>query len=74
MLIIQDKKFITDLLDAGFKKNNQLLIKGMTELFDATNERIDKVLDQLKDHHDIINNHERRIEKVEEKVFTTTSA
>ena len=28
--------------------------------------KIDKVLDELKDHNDIINNHERRIEKIEE--------
>jgi len=78
MLTTQDKKYIsseiTSQIGNGLKKNNEILIKGMSELFDVTNERIDKVLAQLKDHHNILNNHERRIEKVEEKVFTTTIA
>jgi len=62
------------------KENNGILIKEVVELFNATNERIeevnenlcqriDKVLEQMKDHNDILDTHERRIEKVEEKVF-----
>ena len=76
MLTTQDKKYITD----SIKTNNEDLLKEIIELFDATNnridqvneklsQRIDKVLDQLKSHHDVLNNHERRIEKAEEKVF-----
>ena len=48
----------------------------MNEKIDGVNQnlsqRIDKVLTKLKDYNDILDNHERRIEKVEEKVFTTT--
>lgn len=69
MLNTQDKKYIADQITAALKKNNKILIKGMTDLFNVTNERIDKVLAQLKDHNDILNNHERRIEKVEERVL-----
>ena len=77
MLTSEDKKYILNTI----KTNIQILLKEIVELFDATNkridesnERIDKVLAQLKDHNDILDNHERRIEKVEEKVFTTTIA
>ncbi|NCO88433.1 hypothetical protein COW98_01865 [Candidatus Roizmanbacteria bacterium CG22_combo_CG10-13_8_21_14_all_35_9] len=76
MLTKDDRKFITELLDERFKKNNEVLVKEMVELFnttneriDDTNERIDKVLDQLKDRNDFLDTHERRIEKLEEKVF-----
>lgn len=84
MLTKSDKQFIVD----AIKDNNKLIFKEMIELFNATNERIDqsnkridqsnvridKVLSQLKDHNDILNNHERRIEKVEEQIFTTTTS
>lgn len=84
MLTKDDKKYITDLLNKSFKENNEILVKEMTGLFNASNsridevnenlsERIDKVLSELKDHNDIIDNHERRIEKVEEKVFVITT-
>lgn len=55
-------------------------IDGIIERLDKTNnriddsnKRIDKVLIKLEDHHDTLNNHELRIEKVEEKIFTTTT-
>lgn len=61
------------------------LFEVTNERIDKTNENIDKVnnnlspkIDQiskeLKYNHNILDTHERRIEKVEEKVFTTTSA
>jgi len=35
--------------------------------------KIDKALQQLKDHNDILDNHEHRLDKVEDKVFTATT-
>lgn len=61
-----DKKF-----DRKFKENNEILIKEITGLFNSTNERIDNVLKKLEDHQDDIDNHERRIEKLEDKAFAT---
>lgn len=43
----------------------------VVELFSITNKKLDKVLLKLDDHNDFLNNHELRIEKVEEKVFAT---
>jgi len=98
MLTKDDKKFISELLDKRFKKNNEILVKNMLDLFTVTNERIDKLNKKLSDRIDSVNknlsekiddtderidkvfnhlrddfgsieDHERRIEKVEEKVF-----
>lgn len=69
MLTKADKKYINEIL----ANNNKILIKEMIGLFNATNERIDKVLDELKDHDSDLDNHERRINKLEEKVFVTTT-
>lgn len=59
------------IIEEKLDKNNEKLIKQIVELIDIANERID---DQKKD----IDNHEDRIEKIEEKVFsigcTTTSS
>ncbi|MEK7633276.1 MAG: hypothetical protein AAB437_00335 [Patescibacteria group bacterium] len=77
-----DKKFdkridnlATDVIDL-FEATNSVIKKldnKLSNKIDITNERIDKVLDQLKDHNDIIDTHERRIEKVEEKVFSISA-
>lgn len=58
-------------LDKKFKENNEVLIKEILELFDTTNEWIDRVLEKLDDLQGDINNHEGRISKIEEKVFAT---
>ncbi len=75
MLTTSDKKYIssevTEQIDKALKKNNEVLIKEIVELFDTTNERIDKVLEKLDDHQGDINSHERRITKLEDKVFAS---
>lgn len=75
MLTTSDKKYIssevTEQIDKPLKKNNEVLIKEIVELFDTTNERIDKVLEKLDDHQGDINSHERRITKLEDKVFAS---
>jgi len=78
------KEFATK---ADLKTMSLYIIKEVTELFNATNERIDKVnanlskridesnqridrvLIKIEDHDNYINAHERRLEKVEAKVF-----
>lgn len=73
MLTDQDIKklkeiFVTKIeFRAGIKELSDNLIQGMTDLFNATNERIDKILLKLEDHDDQLNEHDRRIEKLEEK-------
>jgi tetrahydromethanopterin S-methyltransferase subunit G len=54
MLTKNDKKYISETI----KENNGVLIKEMIELFNATNERIDKVEEKLDD----------KIDKVEERL------
>ena len=63
-------------LDEKFKENNEYLVKETVSLFNATNEAIeetretvDKILDEVKGINSDIDNHERRIGKIEEKVF-----
>lgn len=46
----------------------------IVELFSITNTKLDEVLKKLDDHNDDIDNHERRIAKLEDKVFTTTTS
>lgn len=70
--------FVTkDELRMELKGFSNSIIKGITELFNATNERIDgsnkridKVLLKLEEHDDDIRNHRRRIVKIEEKVYS----
>lgn len=63
------------------KETVENILKGVGELFNATNERIDKlnsdlsfridkILIKLEEHDDGLNNHERRIEKLEEKIYS----
>ncbi|VVA44019.1 conserved hypothetical protein [Candidatus Roizmanbacteria bacterium] len=67
-----DKKI--DLLDKSLGK----LSEETVELFTITNKRLEEVNQNLGDKIDAINgvivNHEHRIEKVEEKVFITTTS
>jgi uncharacterized protein YoxC len=83
MLTKDDKKFIID----SIKSNNDVLVKDMLDLFNATNaiikkvddklnnkidqtnERIDRILDQLQDDDESINDHEKRMGKIEDRVF-----
>lgn len=52
--------------------------KNLDEKIDKVNEylgsRIDRVLDQLRDDDESINDHEKRIGKLEEKVFIITTS
>ncbi len=75
MLTKDDLRLIDERLDARIKA----LLMEITELFVSTNKRIDKVeyilskkidkiLVKLDTHQSDIENHERRLEKLEEKV------
>jgi len=74
MLTKGDKQFIVDTVKESIKENNKVLIEEIIGLFNVTNERIDQVLDQLKDHDSDIDNHDKRIGNLEVKVFATTTS
>lgn len=69
MLTRSDLKQIGILIDRKLDERIKPLLNELVEMFMAQNERIDKVLLKLEDHQSDINEHERRIERVEEKVF-----
>ena len=68
-------KEMTDLFTITNERIDNLSerLDGANKRIDGTNKRIDKVLVKLEDHHNTINNHERRIEKIEESTPFTTS-
>lgn len=61
-----------------FQKYTDMIMKEMTDLISVVLEKIDafKVsMEEKSDYqNDVINTHERRIEKLEERVYTTTSS
>lgn len=72
-------------LDLKMDKKIDILSHDIMDLFKVTNERIDKlatnmnekfelVLDELKNNKSQLNNHDDRIIRLEDKVFTTTSS
>ncbi len=74
MLTKNDKKFIID----SISKNNDVLVKDIMSLFNATNKRIDesdrkidKILEKLDEHNNFLNDHELRIGRLEDKAFAT---
>ena len=80
MLTNDDKKFILQALDKRFDK----LGEDVVDLFKATNfeiinvekklsEKIDKLSDKVDDINGVIVNHEHRVEKLEEKIFSITA-
>lgn len=78
--------FVTkDEFKSEFKKVNKRLermdksfgniaedIRTVIEMVGDTNQKLNKINDKIADHDDILENHERRIDKVEDKVFSTT--
>ncbi len=77
MLTKDDKKFITDTVTFAIAKNNEVMIKEMLGLFDANNSAMMKMEDRLSKQisgvNDNLDTDERRIEKLEEKVFTISA-
>lgn len=55
-------KELTDYINIGFEKLSEIIT------------RLDKLDTKLNHHRGIVDNHERRIEKIEEKVFTTVAS
>jgi predicted nucleic acid-binding Zn-ribbon protein len=82
MLTKNDKKYISDSIKKELKKyptRNEteiMLQKVVDDLIDFLNpslKKIDDIHTEVKGHTDDIDNHERRISKLEEKVFATTA-
>ncbi len=73
---------VKDMLDL-FNANNSVIekldnklsdkIDKTNERIDDTNEKIDRVLNNLSNDFDSIEDHEKRIGKIEEKVFVALS-
>ncbi|EKE06049.1 MAG: hypothetical protein ACD_19C00103G0003 [uncultured bacterium] len=87
MLTKDDKKYISGTVSKAISgalvKNNKILVKEMVGLFTASDsyikevdeklsDKIDRVLDQLKTDDNSISDHDKRIGKLEEKVFPIT--
>ena len=60
------------------QKNTDMIMKEMTDLISVVLEKLDAFklsMEEKSDYqNDVINNHERRIEKLEEQVYTTTTS
>jgi hypothetical protein len=56
-------------LDEKFKKWTDILMKDLMEFMNIHSERIDKQEKEIDADKGVIEDHERRIEKLEEKVF-----
>lgn len=83
MLTKNDKAEIGEIVDGKIRTAFDNFAKEIVKLFNATNEtvekkaeetnrKIEKVLDNLDKHNDYLNDHERRIEKLEEKVCSAS--
>jgi len=47
-------------------------IRIVIEMVGDTNQKLDKINNRITEHDDFLENHERRLDKVEDKVFATT--
>lgn len=50
------------------------LSKEIGEYFRDVFEKLNEINNKSADYDDILNNHERRLDKIEDKIFTTTSS
>lgn len=65
MLTKDDKKFIVDIVTGAITKNNDVLVKEMIDLFNATNSVIEKVDNKLSNKIDKTN---ERIDDTNERI------
>lgn len=72
---ITKKEFKAELI--SLKKEIQQMFRDfadeITDFMTPSLKKIDDICEELKNHNDDIDNHERRIEKLEDKVFATTT-
>lgn len=80
MLTQSDIKKLRDELKKDFitRKEMQQMFRNfadeITDFMTPSLKKIDDICEELKNHNDDIDNHERRIAKLEDKVFTTTTS
>lgn len=71
------KDLQTELTKYATKKDMQNLsdeiVKTMTEMFSHVYEKLDAIIGKFEIHDDKIDSHEKRIGRLENKVFPTTS-
>lgn len=56
-------------LELKMAANLQRSTDQLVELITVGFSRTDKALERLEEHDDILNNHERRLDKIEDKIF-----
>lgn len=54
------------------KKDFQIAMEELVQLITGGFNRMDKAIARLDEHSDILNNHEHRLDKIEDKVFSTS--
>jgi tetrahydromethanopterin S-methyltransferase subunit G len=54
------------------KKDFQNAMEELIKLITGGFDRMDKAIARLDEHSDILNNHEHRLDKIEDKVFSTS--
>lgn len=54
------------------KRDFQSAMEELVGLITSGFSRMDKAIARLDEHSDILNNHEHRLDKIEDKVFATT--
>ena len=67
----EDLKQLSDKFETRFatKEDFQESTNQLVELITAGFDRIDKAIEKLDEHADIINNHEHRLDRLEDKVL-----
>ena len=64
-----------DKLDGRIKNGFESLAKDVMtviEMIGDNNQKLDKINAKTTDHDDILGNHDRRLDKIEDKIFATT--
>lgn len=56
-------------LDSKIATNFQNLTNELVELITSGFDRTEKAIRMISDHDEIIENHERRLDKIEDKIF-----
>jgi len=58
-------------LQLELKKQSAFIVKEIADVVLTLSEGIQQSLNELKGHHDILENHEHRLDKLEDKAFSS---
>ena len=57
-------------LQLELKKQSAFIVKEIADVVMTLSEGIQQSLDELKDHNNVLENHEHRLDKLEDKAFS----